>query len=248
MTLTAKNYFFRYNPDQAWILNSIDLEIRDGETVCIVGASGCGKSTLLRLISGLLPSGKSNETSGALSIDRLSPTDYRTKERIAFIFQEPAILPHLTVERNVSLPLDFIPDGELLKAAVPELLQRVGIESLAKAYPKAISGGTKARVALAQTFALRPSLLLLDEPFGSLDVGWRHELYSQLEELRNETQATIILVTHDLDEVLSLADKIIVLSATGTIQNVYGRDEMTGPIATMEELMNDILQTHPAKK
>jgi NitT/TauT family transport system ATP-binding protein len=247
MTICAEHFSFRYRKDGPWVLKDLTFEVSFGDTIAIVGASGCGKSTLLRILSGVLPVGINNQSSGKITIDGSLPREYRTKSRIAFIFQEPTLLPHLTVQENVTFPLEFAAGGDGLREKVNGVIRDVGIEPFRDSYPRVLSGGTKARVALAQSFALQPSLLLLDEPFSSLDVGWKHQLYLQLEQLKDKSNATVFLVTHDLDEAVSLADRLFVISTDGSLHRDYSLrpSEERTPI-TVSMIVSDILVGHPA--
>jgi ABC-type nitrate/sulfonate/bicarbonate transport system ATPase subunit len=136
------------------------------------------------------------------------------------MFQVPALLPHLTVRANVELPLEAIGDHDNRAARVDALIKAVGLSGWAGALPRMLSEGMKTRVALARTFVTRPALLLLDEPFSSLDVGWRLAMYSHLQSLRGQESPTTILVTHDIHEAILLANRIAVLSHDGRLVRI----------------------------
>ncbi|MDB5105904.1 MAG: transporter family protein [Fibrobacteres bacterium] len=186
-------------------LDGINLSIRPGEFVSIVGGSGCGKSTLLRLISGL-----DDEFQGEISIGG-APVRGTSLDR-GIVFQDLRLLPWLTAEANIALALE---NSGLSKAdkrqAVAEHLKLVGLEKFAQAYPHQLSGGMSQRVAIARGLVNRPGLLLLDEPFGALDALTRSRLQAELERIWREEGITMILVTHDVEEAVFLGDRVIVM-------------------------------------
>lgn len=177
--------------------------------------SGCGKSTLLRLVSGNIIPSKSNVYDGQLTIDSLTPLINTSQGNIGFMFQDATLLPNLTVLENVLLPLKIKKQKNFEFAY--SLIEKVGLSKFNNYLPAQLSGGMKARVALARTFVSKPSLILLDEPFGDLDIKWRTQLYRELEMLREEFSATILMVTHDIHEALLLSNDIIVLGEEGKI-------------------------------
>ena len=178
------------------VLHALNLDIAPGERVAVVGASGGGKTTLLRVLAGLtLPSAGRVE----VSHDQVSP-------RIRVMFQEDRLLPWLSALDNVTLGL---PRSERHRGEAA--LRDVGLAGRERAYPHELSGGQRQRVALARALAHRPALLLLDEPFGALDALTRAGMHDLLETLLGETGATTLLVTHDLDEALKLADRVLLL-------------------------------------
>jgi sulfonate transport system ATP-binding protein len=186
------------------VLAGVDLEVAAGEIVALLGPSGCGKSTLLRLIAGL-----DAPDDGAALIDGtpVAPVD----QRCAVAFQEPRLLPWRTVERNVGLGL---PRGTARDAGtdrVRGLLELVQLDEARALRPRQISGGMAQRAALARALARGPGILLLDEPFGALDALTRLTMQDLLADIHASEPATIVLVTHDVDEALALADRVIVL-------------------------------------
>lgn len=186
------------------VLRDIDLAIAPGEIVALLGPSGCGKSTLLRQISGLdWPS------TGTLTIDLapVAPAD----QRCAVAFQEPRLLPWRTVARNVELGLPRALDRATGRERVAELLELVQLTPAAALKPRQISGGMAQRVSLARALARGPGVLLLDEPFGALDALTRLTMQDLLVDIHRAKPATIVLVTHDVDEALALADRIVLL-------------------------------------
>ena len=190
--------------DERLVLRDIQLEIAPGEIVALLGPSGCGKSTLLRQISGL-----DRPTAGTLTIDRttVAPADQRS----AVAFQEPRLLPWRTVARNIELGLPRGIDRRQGAARVAELLELVQLTHAAGLKPREISGGMAQRVSLARALARGPGVLLLDEPFGALDALTRLTMQDLLVDIHRAEPATIVLVTHDVDEALALADRIVLL-------------------------------------
>ncbi len=192
------------------ILDRVDIEIRSGEFVSIVGRSGTGKTTLLRVFGGLLaPMSASMVTFYGERLD--GPPD-----GVVFVFQDYAgsLLPWRTVEKNVALGLEG-------KTSKPERVERtamalamVGLSDRARDYPWRLSGGMQQRVQLARALAMRPSVLLMDEPFGALDAMTRASLQDELQRVYEQTGATVVFVTHDIDEAVYLSDRILVLEGT----------------------------------
>lgn len=215
------------------VLNGISFSLNKGDTLAIVGASGCGKSTLLRIISGILPNSTDNKLTGTIEIDGQTPNQYRQTEKLGFMFQEATLMPHLTVRQNIELPLKIKNSNNPQK--VHELLRAVGLEDYADYLPKQLSGGMKTRVALARSFATNPQLLLLDEPFSSLDISWKSKLYVELEKLKEQHNTTVVVVTHDVQEALLLANHVIVLNTLGAVEL---RKEISSEYGIMERVKN----------
>jgi len=197
------------------VLNSINLEIRAGEFLSIVGASGCGKSTLLRLIAGL-------DTSYSGSIVYQGKAITGTDLSRGIVFQEHRLFPWLTVEENIALAFTATNvSKEERKLRVEKQISIVGLSGFEKAYPHQISGGMSQRVAIARALVLRPKLLLLDEPFGALDALTRLKLQQELQRLWEHEGLTTILVTHDVEEAVFLGDRIVVMeSHPGRIKRI----------------------------
>lgn len=197
-------------------LEDVDLAVRTGEFVAIIGPSGCGKSTILRLIASL-----EEVTSGAVEVDGGDPHELAKAHRIGVAFQEHALLPWLTVERNVALPYS-VAGRPVDHERVSNLLERVGLSPFARARPRQLSGGMRQRASIARAMVLQPDLLLLDEPFGALDAVTRRRLNLDLQTSWMADPVTTVLVTHDVDEALLLADRVIVLAANpGRIRAVH---------------------------
>jgi NitT/TauT family transport system ATP-binding protein len=185
----------------------VTLQVADGELVTIVGPSGCGKSTLLRCVAGLLP-----PTSGRVVLDGAVVT--RVPDRLAVIFQDysRSLYPWLTVADNVALPLRRTERRAVRRQSALAALESVGLAGFAGRYPWQLSGGMQQRVAIARALACDPVLLLMDEPFGSMDAQMREDLEDLVLRMRAERNITILLVTHDIDESVYTGDRVVVLS------------------------------------
>jgi sulfonate transport system ATP-binding protein len=206
-------------PNGLLALAGLDLSVAEGEILAIVGGSGCGKSTLLRLISGL-----DKATSGGVELDGTPVTAPRPE--IGLVFQEPRLMPWLTIDDNVAFGIRHLPAAEQ-KARVSETLARVGLASHSGHWPRELSGGQAQRVALARALVGRPKVLLLDEPFSALDALTRSDLQEHLLDLWAYDRPTMVLVTHDIEEALFLADRIVVMQPNpGRI-----RADVTPPLA-----------------
>ncbi|WP_322062072.1 ABC transporter ATP-binding protein [Paraburkholderia sp. J63] len=194
------------------VLDGVDLEVRAGELVAILGASGAGKSTLLRIAAGLIA-----PAAGEVHVDgeRLEGT----RPDVALAFQDPCLLPWLSVERNVAFGLNFRRQPALARgireARVATALQAVGLAHAAHFAPRQLSGGMAQRTALARALAREPRTLLLDEPFGALDEVTRADMQRLLLQVVRDTQAATLLVTHDIDEALLVSDRVCVLGRGG---------------------------------
>ena len=199
------------------VLQHITLGVEEGEFLCIVGPSGCGKSTLLNTAGGFLA-----PSSGTVTIDgeRVTAPDRR---RI-FVFQERGVFPWLTVEGNIGFGLFDMPDDARRKR-VAQYVQLVGLDGFEKAYPRELSGGMKQRVEVARALAVDPDVLFLDEPFGALDSITRLQMRSELLRIWRAERKTVLFVTHDIEESVQLADRVVVLSARpGRIQRMVDID------------------------
>jgi NitT/TauT family transport system ATP-binding protein len=225
-------------------LNGISFGVKRGETLGIVGASGCGKSTLLRIISGILPAFPSQQLSGELEINGTTALKYRSSGNLSFMFQEPTLMPNLNVGENIAMPLRVRGDMDTIRPG--KLMESVGLSDHANFLPKALSGGMRTRVALARSFVSAPKLLLLDEPFSALDIGWKSTLYQELEELRAAYETTVVMVTHDVQEALLLSNQIIVLSSSGQISGTYTLPPVPVKerIANIPEFMKTVYTTY----
>jgi NitT/TauT family transport system ATP-binding protein len=190
------------------VLHDITLTVPDGQLLCVVGPSGCGKSTLLRTVAGLQP-----VREGTVTLDDVPVTG--VPDHLAVVFQDygRSLFPWLTVRDNVALPLRRrgLARAER-RAEADRILERVGLDGAARRHPWQLSGGMQQRVAIARALVCRPSLLLMDEPFGSLDAQTREDLEDLLLEVHRTDATTIVFVTHDIDESVYVGDRVVVLS------------------------------------
>jgi sulfate transport system ATP-binding protein len=201
-------------------LRDVSLDIQPGELVALLGPSGSGKTTLLRIIAGL-----NSPDRGCVYFDGQDATNLPVQDRrVGFVFQNYALFKHMTVADNIAYGLDVRPrrsrpSRETIAARVEDLLSFVQLGGLGKRYPAQLSGGQRQRVALARALAIEPRMLLLDEPFGALDARVRKELRRWLREVHKETGLTTVFVTHDQDEAMELADRVVVLNE-GQIEQI----------------------------
>ena len=188
-------------------LNGVDMEIRENEFVCVVGPSGCGKSTLLNIIAGL-----ERPTSGRVCVKGKEVVNPGSERGV--IFQQYALFPWLTVKKNVKfgLKLRGVKEPELSEIA-DKYIRLVGLEEFGDSYPKELSGGMKQRVAIARAYAVTPEILLMDEPFGALDAQTRTQLQTELLETWEKEKKTCFFITHDVEEAIILAQRVVIMSA-----------------------------------
>jgi len=213
-SLRVENLFKRFG--QVVAVNDVSLQVDPGEFVCLLGPSGCGKTTFLRLIAGFEEADRGSIYFQDQPVHHLPPQ----QRNFGFVFQSYALFPHLTVWDNVAFGLRTrrAPPA-VVKARVMELLELIGLPQMAHKYPAQLSGGEQQRVALARALATAPRLLLLDEPLSALDAKIRVRLRSQILRIQRELGVTTIYVTHDQEEALSIADRIVVMVG-GVIQQV----------------------------
>jgi NitT/TauT family transport system ATP-binding protein len=196
-----------FTRERVLALDGVNLEVEDGEFLTVVGPSGCGKTTLLNILAGLLP-----PTSGAVLLDGRQVTGPGPDRGV--VFQEFAIMPWRTVERNIGhgLEIQGVPPAERA-AAVRRFVELVGLKGFERKYPHELSGGMKQRVAVARTLAANPEVMLMDEPFASVDAQTRITLQEELNAIAQATRKTILFVTHNVEEAVFLGDRCCVLSA-----------------------------------
>jgi NitT/TauT family transport system ATP-binding protein len=185
------------------VLEDVTLDIRDGEFICLVGPSGCGKSTLLNIIGGFL-----QQTSGEVSVDGQAVSG--PDPRRIFIFQENGVFPWLSVEDNIGFGVKRPTEAER-RELVAHYIDMVGLTGFAKAFPRELSGGMRQRVEIARALAAEPDVLYMDEPFGALDYLTRLRLRAELTQIWQREKRTVIFVTHDVEEAVQLADRVVVM-------------------------------------
>lgn len=222
-------------------LNGVSLDIKENEFICVVGPSGCGKSTLLNIIAGLL-----EPTSGIVYCDGKEVTGTGTERGV--VFQQYALFPWMTVKKNVMFGLNLKGiKGKEAEDIAMKYIKMVQLEDFVNHYPKELSGGMKQRLAIARAYAVNPSVLLMDEPFGALDAQTRTQLQTELLETWEKEQKTCFFITHDVDEAIILAQKVIIMSARpGRIKEIvnidipYPRTQETKMTPKFLELKNHI--------
>jgi len=225
MSISIRNVTKRF--DDFLALDDVSVEVGSGSLTALLGPSGSGKSTLLRIVAGL-----ETADAGSVSIDGVDVTGRPPQKRgVGFVFQHYAAFKHMTVHDNVAFGLRIRkrPKAEI-EERVSRLLQLVQLDRFAKRFPSQLSGGQRQRMGLARALAIDPSVLLLDEPFGALDARVRAELREWLRRLHEETHTTTVIVTHDQDEAMEVADEVAVMSQgrieqVGTPREVYERPE-----------------------
>jgi iron(III) transport system ATP-binding protein len=210
-------------------LKDISLEIEDGEFVCFLGPSGCGKTTLLRAIAGLDLQTKGRVVQGGKDVSSLPPSE----RDFGIVFQSYALFPNLTIEKNIAFGLENTGRNKAeIASRVTELLDLVGLAEQRKKYPAQLSGGQQQRIALARAIATSPGLLLLDEPLSALDAKVRVHLRHEIKDLQRKLGVTTVMVTHDQEEALSMADRIVVMK-DGVIEQIGSPTEIYRHPATL---------------
>jgi sulfate transport system ATP-binding protein len=230
MTLTIDSVYKQFGRFPA--LSGVSLEVRDGEFLSLLGPSGSGKTTLLRVLAGL-----DKPDRGCVWMDGVDFLALSARERrVGLVFQQYALFRHMTAARNVAFGLDVRPRATRpsraeIAARVDALLALARIEDLGGRYPAQLSGGQRQRVAVARALAVEPRLLLLDEPFGALDTKVRKELREELRRIHDATGVTTILVTHDQEEAMALADRVVLMNH-GRIEQIGAPAELDGSPAS----------------
>lgn len=211
------NMVFSRDGNSISVLDNINLEVGEGEFLCLLGPSGCGKTTLLSAMAGFL-----SPTGGAISID--GEVVRGADPRRIFVFQERGVFPWLTVEGNIGFGLFKLSRSER-EQRIRHYVKMVGLEGFEKAYPPELSGGMKQRLEVARALAVNPDMLFLDEPFGALDSITRLVMRGELLRIWEAERKTIIFVTHDIDEAVQLADRVVVMSTRpATIRQIVNVD------------------------
>lgn len=208
------------------ILDRIDVAVRRGEVLALVGPSGCGKSTLLNILSGLLA-----PDAGELAVDGVPAPQVSDWRRIAYMFQEDRLLPWRTVRDNVAFGLEASglsrPDR---RRRADDMLELVGLRGRGDAWPHELSGGMRSRVALARSLAVQPEVLLMDEPFSKLDPQTRSQMHEELLRIQAANGMTVVFVTHDMEEAVVLADRVVRLAARpGRVADVVNLAALVRP-------------------
>jgi sulfate transport system ATP-binding protein len=227
MSIEVRNLSKRFGNFVA--LDNVNLDVPGGELVALLGPSGSGKTTLLRIIAGLEPADQ-----GVIRFEGEDATDQPVRERqVGFVFQHYALFRHMSVFENIAFglrvrPRTVRPSEEEIRDRVMNLLRLVQLEALGKRRPSELSGGQRQRVALARALAVKPKVLLLDEPFGALDAKVRKELRRWLRRLHEEVHVTSVFVTHDQEEALEVSDRVVIMNEgrveqSGTPEEVYER-------------------------
>jgi NitT/TauT family transport system ATP-binding protein len=241
--LTDVSQTFRTRSGTVEALQKINLTVREGEFVAVIGRSGCGKSTMLRLIAGLIP-----PSSGDITIADKPVTEPRRDT--AMMFQRPALLPWRSVLDNVLLPVEVFGWRRAQHLArAHQLLDMVGVDDFHKRRPHELSGGMQQRVALCRALIQQPRVMLMDEPFSALDALTREELATELQRIHMEQGATTVFVTHSIDEAVLLADRVVVLSPRpGRVRQIVevaiARPRSLGRNAHLEEVAGTSAELH----
>jgi NitT/TauT family transport system ATP-binding protein len=199
-------------------VDSVSFDILEGEFVALIGPSGCGKSTILNMVAGLLPT-----SAGEIAIDSERVVAGHPNRQVGYVFQRDTVFPWRTVARNIGYGLELagVPRAER-EQRVARMIEGAGLEGFGDAFPLALSGGMRQRVALMRTLITQPEILLMDEPFGALDTHTKLEMHKILLEIWEREQQTVLFITHDLGEALTLSDRIVVLSARpGRVKEIF---------------------------
>ncbi len=243
VVLNQVSRVFGKPPSQTVALEDVNLQVTPGEFLALIGPSGCGKSTLLRIIGDLIPA-----TTGAVQVNGKTPHQARLDRDYGIVFQTPVLFEWRTIRGNVELPLEVMGlDGKRRSEQAQAMLERVELGEFGARYPWQLSGGMQQRVAIARALAPRPSLLLMDEPFGALDELTRDRLNAELLALWREMRTTILFVTHSIPEAVFCATRVAVMSARpGRIMRIIDidlpdpRDEQTREMSRYFELITQV--------
>ena len=226
------------------LLRGINLRLEAGSITAVLGRSGSGKTTLLRMVNGLVM-----PTAGEVLVRGKATSDHTMVElrrRIGYVIQETGLFPHMTVERNASIPMEL--DGKAkvtTENRTAEALAMVGLDfaEFRRRYPWELSGGQRQRVGLARALAMDPEILLMDEPFGALDPLTRAEMQTMLKSLLKRVGKTVLLVTHDLNEALYLADRVVFLEAGEVVADLATGDVLRSETSYVKDYVNAVNRT-----
>lgn len=209
-SITLTDIYKRFERKGSWVVEALNLKVEEGEFIALIGDSGSGKTTILRMLSGL-----TDPTSGVISIGKKTVFEKKLnltpeERKVGLVFQDSALFPHYTVRDNILFGIEKLPKKQR-EAVLSEMITLTGLEGLENRYPHQISGGQKQRVALARALAVKPELLLLDEPFNGLDFSLKEQIMAEIKSIVKKTGITTILVTHNRNEAFFMADRIAVL-------------------------------------
>lgn len=205
--LSGVRKIFVTDTQEVEAISEVTLSVPAGQFVSIIGPSGCGKTSLVRIVGDLeVP------TSGQVRVNGKTPPQARMAREVGFVFQSPTLLGWRTVAENIALPGEVFRDADVL-GRVQTMIEMVGLEGFERAYPRELSGGMQSRVAIARALTFRPSVLLMDEPFGALDEITRERMQLELLRIWEETRSTVLFITHSISEALMLSDRVLVMSA-----------------------------------
>jgi NitT/TauT family transport system ATP-binding protein len=209
ITVEGLDKVFKAADGELLAVDNVSFDVKQGEFVALLGPSGCGKSTILNMVAGLLP-----KTKGTIRIDGDDVVHGRINPKVGYVFQRDTVFPWRTVEANIGYGLEIAGMGKAERAAkVERAIELAGLTGFGKNFPRMLSGGMRQRVALMRTLIMEPEVLLMDEPFGALDTHTKLEMHKTLLEIWERERQTVLFVTHDLGEALTLSSRIILLSA-----------------------------------
>jgi iron(III) transport system ATP-binding protein len=234
MFVKVEDLSFKYRNSNEYILEKITFNVQQGDIVCILGESGSGKSTILRLIAGL-----ETPNSGVIEINEQIVVDDNNfilpeNREIGVVFQDYALFPHMTVKENILFGIKN-KDQKYKNNKLQEVLDLVDLKELKTRYPHQLSGGQQQRIALARALAIDPSLIIMDEPFSNLDANLQSRIRSELKEIIKKTGITSIFVSHDKDDAISIADKIIILKEGKIVQEGVTQEIVSNPASNYVE-------------
>jgi NitT/TauT family transport system ATP-binding protein len=209
ITVEKLDKIYGAGPGAVTAVDTVSFNVRQGEFVALLGPSGCGKSTILNMVAGLL-----TKSAGTIRIDQDPVVHGQINRKVGYVFQRDTVFPWRTVERNIGYGLEIAGVPQPTRAArVTDAINKAGLTGFEKSFPRMLSGGMRQRVALMRTLIMEPEILLMDEPFGALDTHTKLEMHKTLLEIWERERQTVLFVTHDLGEALTLASRIILLSA-----------------------------------
>lgn len=230
-SIVYKNVYKRYPKAQNFAVNNVNLEVEEGEFIVFLGPSGCGKTTLLKMTNRLY-----EVTEGTIEFNGKNVMDFKPEDlrrQIGYVIQQSGLFPHMTIEQNIAVVPRLLKwEEKKISERIDELLTLVHLDptQFRKRYPSQLSGGQQQRVGIARALAANPSVLLMDEPFGAIDAITRTSLQDELHKIQREFKKTILFVTHDVDEALRLADKIVIMRNGEIIQFATPYEIISNPV------------------